>query len=265
MQFSFSPLASITGLSLAALAAFATPVSAASLAHIESTKTINIGVQTDYPPYGYVDASMKPQGSDIATAELIAQKMGVKLNIISVTSPARIPALQTGKVDLIIASMGKNPEREKVVDFSISYAPFYSGLYAKQSLQLKDYADLAGKSVAVTRGSLQDDALTLKAPANANIKRFEDDTATIASFITGQSQVLAHSAAVASVVTTRNPKLGMEYKLLLTDVPCFIGVNKGNTELLNKVNTILREAKANGTLNAISQKHLGRPLGDLPE
>ena len=262
MTFTPSRLAAITCLGLAAIAA---PASAATLAQIEANKSINIGVQTDYPPYGYVDASMKPQGSDIATAELIAQKMGVKLNIISVTSPARIPALQTGKVDLIIASMGKNPEREKVVDFSISYAPFYSGLYANKSLSLKEYGDLNGKSIAVTRGSLQDDAITKKAPAGATIKRFEDDTATIASYVTGQSQVLAHSAAVASVVTSRNPKLGMEYKLLLTDVPCFVGVNKGNSELLAKVNTILREAKANGTLNAISEKYLGRPLGDLPE
>ena len=63
----------------------------------------------------------------------------------------------------------------------------------------------------------------------------------------------------------RNPKLDTEYKLLLTDVPCFIGVAKGNKELLDQVNVILRTAKADGSLNAISQKYLGRPLGNLPE
>ena len=134
-----------------------------------------------------------------------------------------------------------------------------------KGLTIHQFSDLAGKSVAVTRGSLQDDALTKLAPAGTQIKRFEDDTATIASFVTGQSQVLAHSAAVAGLTMQRNPKLDTEYKLLLTDVPCFIGVAKGNKELLDQVNAILRTAKADGSLNAISQKYLGRPLGNLPE
>lgn len=261
MSFSFSRLSAVASLALMACL----PAAAATLPEILAAKTVNIGVQTDYPPYGYIDANMKPQGSDVAAAELIAQKLGVKLNIVTLTSPARIPALQTGKVDMVIASMGKTAEREKVVDFSISYAPFYSGLYAAKSLQLHNYEELTGKRVAVTRGSLQDDALTAKAPKDAKIQRFEDDTATIASFVTGQNQVLAHSAAVASVTMRRNPKLDAEYKLLLTDVPCFIGVAKGNTALLDQINVILREAKADGTLNAISVKHLGRPLGNMPE
>lgn len=263
MRISLSRRAVVTSLALGAV--FAGSASAATLAEIQQKKVINVGIQTDYPPYGYIDANMQPQGSDVATAKLIAEKMGVKLNIVTVTSPARIPALQTGKVDLIISSMGKTAEREKVVDFSISYAPFFSGLYAAKGVNIKSFADLKGMTVAVTRGSLQDDAISKLAPPEATIKRFEDDTATIASFVTGQSKVLAHSAAVAAVTMQRNPKLDMEYKVLLTDVTCYIGLAKGNKELLDKVNEILRAAKADGSLNAISEKYLGRPLGNLPE
>ncbi len=239
--------------------------SAETLADIEAHKSINIGVQTDYPPYGYVNAEMKPQGSDIATAELIASKLGVKLNLVTLTSPSRIPALQSGKVDLVIAAMGKNPEREKVVDFTISYAPFYSGIYAAKSLTIKSFADLSGKTLAVTRGSIQDNALDKVAPQGATVRRFDDDTSTVAAFVTGQTQALATSASVAGVTMTKNPQLNAEYKILLTDIPCFIGVAKGNTALLDKVNVILRAAKADGTLNSISEKYLGRPLGNLPE
>ena len=218
MSVVLSRRAAVVGLVLGSV--LAGGASAATLAEIQKKKVINIGIQTDYPPYGYMDANMQPDGSDVATAKLIAEKMGVKLNIVNVTSPARIPALQTGKVDLIIASMGKTPEREKVVDFSISYAPFFSGLYAAKGVNIKSFADTKGLTIAVTRGSLQDDAITKLAPSEANIKRFEDDTATIASFVTGQSKVLAHSAAVAAVTMQRNPKLDMEYKVLLTDVTC---------------------------------------------
>lgn len=263
MSISLSRRTAVLGFALGAV--FAGSATAATLAEIQQKKVINIGIQTDYPPYGYIDASMKPQGSDVATAELIAQKLGVKLNIVTVTAPARIPALQSGKVDLIVSSLGKNAEREKVIDFSISYAPFFSGLYASKDVEIKGFDDLKGKSISVTRGSLQDDAISKLAPATAEIKRFEDDTATVASFLTGQSQVLASSAAVAAVSMQRNPKRNAEYKLLLTDVTCYVGVGKGNTALLEQVNTILRAAKADGALNAISEKYLGRPLGNLAD
>lgn len=246
-----------------ALGGMCAGAAAASLEEIQQKKVIHIGIQTDFPPYGYIDARMQPQGSDVATAELIAQKLGVALKIVTLTAPARIPSLQTGKVDLVVSSLGKNAEREKVIDFSISYAPFFSGLYAAKGLQLQSFADLKGQRISVTRGSLQDDAITQRAPAGADIKRFEDDTATIASFLTGQSQVLAASAGVAAVTLQRNPQLDAQYKLLLTDVTCYVGVAKGNTALRDQVNTILRAAKADGTLNAIAEKYLGRPLGEL--
>ncbi len=246
-------------------AAIGQTASAATLAEIEAHKSINIGVQTDYPPYGYIGSTMRPEGLDIDTAELIAQKLGVKLNIVQLTSPARIPALQSGKVDLVIAAMGKNPEREKVVDFSIAYAPFYSGLYAAKSLPVKSFADTAGKTVAVTRGSIQDNALDKVLPKGATVHRYEDDTSTVQSFVSGQNQILATSASVAGVAMKKNPQLNAEYKVLLTSIPCYIGVGKGNKELLAKVDDILRAAKTDGTLNGFSMKYLGLPLGNLPE
>ena len=261
MQMGVSRRTALLGLACGALVGGT--VSAATLEEIQQKKAINIGIQTDFPPYGYIDSSLQPQGSDVATARLIAEKLGVKLNIVTLTAPARIPALQAGKVDLVVSSLGKNAEREKVIDFSISYAPFFSGLYAAKGLVIQEFAQLAGQKIAVTRGSLQDDAITKMAPAGATIQRFEDDTATIAAFVTGQVQVLAASAAVAAVALQRHPKLDAEYKLLLTDVTCYVGVAKNNPALLAQVNTILRAAKADGTLDAISQKYLGRPLGNL--
>lgn len=67
---------------------------------------------------------MTPQGYDIDVAKLIADKLGVKVELVPVTSANRVPYLQTNKVDLVISSLGKNAEREKVIDFSTAYAPF---------------------------------------------------------------------------------------------------------------------------------------------
>ena len=72
----------------------------------------------DFPPFGSVGTDMTPRGYDIDMAKLIAKKMGVKVELVPVTSANRIPYLQTNKVDLVISSLGKNAEREKVIDFS---------------------------------------------------------------------------------------------------------------------------------------------------
>ncbi|MGG2479142.1 transporter substrate-binding domain-containing protein, partial [Rhizobium sp. BR5] len=75
-------------------------------------------VPQDFPPFGSVAADMAPQGYDIDVANLIGEKLGVKVELVPVTSANRVPYLQTNKVDLVISSLGKNPDREKVIDFS---------------------------------------------------------------------------------------------------------------------------------------------------
>jgi polar amino acid transport system substrate-binding protein len=235
-----------------------------ALESITKSKTIKIAVPTDYPPYGFVGPDMKPQGLDVAVAELIAAKLGAKAELVPVTSANRIPYLQTKKADLVISTLGKNPEREKVINFSAAYAPFYQAVFAAKSLSIKSWADLGGKTVAVTRGAMEDQELAKVAPSTLEYKRFEDNNATIAAFAAGQTQLLATSAAVAGNLMQRNPGLNTEYKLLLKDSPCYVGVAKGEDALLAKVNEIIAAAKASGELEALSKKWLGRGTGELP-
>lgn len=231
---------------------------------ITKSKTIKIAIPTDYPPYGFVGPDMAPQGLDVAVAQLIAAKLGVKVELVPVTSANRIAYLQTKKADLVISTLGKNPDREKVINFSAAYAPFFQAVFAAKSLPIKSWADLGGKSVAVTRGAMEDQELAKVAPATLEYKRFEDNNATIAAFAAGQTQLLATSAAVAGNLMQRNPGLNTEYKLLLKDSPCYVGVAKGEDALLAKVNDIIAAAKAAGELEALSKKWLGRGTGDLP-
>lgn len=260
MTSTFSRRLLVAGLSLLALGAQAQT----ALDTITKSKTIKIAVPTDYPPYGFVGPDMAPQGLDVAVAQLIAAKLGVKAELVPVTSANRIPYLQTKKADLVISTLGKNAEREKVINFSAAYAPFYQAVFAAKSLTIKSWADLGGKTVAVTRGAMEDQELAKVAPATLEYRRFEDNNATIAAFAAGQTQLLATSAAVAGNLMQRNPGLNTEYKLLLKDSPCFVGVAKGEDALLAKVNEIILAAKAAGELEALSKKWLGRGTGELP-
>lgn len=227
-------------------------------------KTIKIGVPTDYPPYGFVGPDLKPIGLDIDIANLIAARLGVKAELVPVVSANRIPYLQTNKVSLIVSTLGRNEERAKIIDFSHAYAPFYQGVFALKSTNIKSFDDLAGKTVAVARGAMEDEMLGQMAPPATIVKRFEDQAATTAAFATGQTQVIATSVSNIGVLTQKNPNLGVEYKLLLRDSPCFVGIGKGEDALRAKVNEIILAAKQDGTLETLSQKWLKRGTGDLP-
>ncbi|MGN6526203.1 MAG: transporter substrate-binding domain-containing protein [Burkholderiaceae bacterium] len=231
---------------------------------IVAKKAIAIAIPTDFPPYGFVGTDMAPQGLDVDMARLIAARLGASVELVPVSSANRIPYLQTHKVDLVISTLGKNPEREKVIDFTAAYSPFFQAVFAPKTMPLKSPADLAGKTVGVTRGAIEDLELTRIAPGGADIKRFEDNNATVSAFVSGQVQVIATGASVAGNMMARNPQLGTEFKLLLKDSPNFIGVAKGDDRLRLKVNEIIAAAKSSGEIDRLCLKWLGRPAGELP-
>jgi polar amino acid transport system substrate-binding protein len=237
-------------------------VAQTALDDVMAKKSITIAVPTDSAPYGFVGTDLEPKGLDVDTARLIASKLGVKLELVPVTSANRIPYLQTKKADLVIATLGKNPEREKVIDFTSAYSPFFQAVFGPKSIPVKSFADLAGKSVGVTRGAMEDQELSKVAPASVETRRFEDMNGTVSAYVAGQVQFVAIGASVAGDMMGKNPQLGTEFKLLLKDSPNYIGVGKGEDKLRLKVNEIIANAKKSGELNALCLKWLGRPLGD---
>ena len=115
-QFHSLALALAAGV-LASTAAFAD----SALDAVMAKKSIAIAIPTDYPPYGFVGTDMAPQGLDVDMAKLIAAKLGVAVELVPVSSGNRIAYLQTHKADLVISTLGKNAEREKVIDFTSAY------------------------------------------------------------------------------------------------------------------------------------------------
>ena len=236
------------------------PAQANGLDDIVARGTLKVAVPQDFPPFGSVGPDLQPRGLDIDTAQLLADKLAVKLELTPVNSTNRIPFLTTGKVDLVISSLGKNPEREAVIDFSAAYAPFYLGVFGPEDASIASLDDLSGKTISVTRGSIEDIELSNVAPKGATIKRFEDNNSTIAAYLSGQVELIASGNVVMVAISERNPKRVPSMKLKLKDSPVYVGVNKNQSALLDKINTIITAAKADGSLDALSQKWLKQPL-----
>jgi polar amino acid transport system substrate-binding protein len=236
-----------------------------ALDDIMKAGVIRVAVPTDYPPYGFVGIDMKPQGLDVDMANHIAAKLGVRAELVPVTSTNRVPYLQTRKVDIVVSTLARNAEREKVVDFTTAaYSPFISGVYAPKSVTIKSFDDLVGKSVGVTRGTIEDQELTKVMPQGGNLMRFEDHAATIAALGSGQVPAVGSSQPAVSRLMQQQPKLGIEHKLMLSQSPNFIGIPKGEEKLRVKINDIVTEARKSGDADRLSNKWLGRPTGDIP-
>ena len=133
MTFRFNRRALVAGIGAALLATVPLLSHADALEDIQKRGTIRVGVLSELPPWGFVDAQGKNVGYDIEVAELIGKKLGVKVELVSMNVAARIAQLMTGKVDVLAATMGMYPDRAKVVQFSKPYASLVIMVIAKKA------------------------------------------------------------------------------------------------------------------------------------
>ena len=245
----------------------AAPVAGAAannaLDRIVKAGVVRIAVPDNFPPFGTQGADGQLHGYDIDSAQLIADGLGVKLDPVPVPSTERISALTAGKVDLVVSSLGRNAEREALIAFSTTpYAPFFSGVFGAAALPVAKPEDLAGKTVAVTRDTIEDGALSKLAPAGATIKRYDDNAATETAYLFNEAQLIATGNTVAAKVFAKSPIKNTTLKFLLQNSPCYVGVAKDQPELLARVDAILAAARKDGRLDAIARHWLKAPLGD---
>ena len=242
------------GATLSLLAPFA---SAQTVADIKKKGEITVGMLVDFPPYGTMNTSNQPDGYDADVAKLLAKDLGVKLNLVPVTGPNRIPFLLTNKLDLLVASLAITPERAKQVQFSNPYAAATIVLYGDKKANIKAPADLKGKRVGVARASTQDVALTAIAPEGTEIRRFDDDASGMQALISGQVDAIGASTTVAAQIAKRVPPNTFEDKFILRQQQMGVAMRPDQAELLKTVNDFVAKNTANGELNKLYQKWLG--------
>ena len=146
----------ILGWAIGALLTATSPAIAQTdtMAKIKSKGLIVVGVKNDYRPWGFVDPSGKIVGLEIDMAQEVATRLGVKLEMIPVTAANRMEFLQQGRIDLVIATMGDNAARRKVVGMvEPNYYAGATNVMARKSHGFKEWSDLKGKNVCAVQGA----------------------------------------------------------------------------------------------------------------
>lgn len=239
----------------------AAPAFAQTPAELKKKGEINVGLLVDFPPYGTTNAQNQPDGYDADVARLLGKDWGVKVNLVPVTGPNRIPYLLTGKVDLLIASLAITPERAKQVQFSKPYSAASIVLLAPKKDAIKGPADIKSLRIGVARASTQDIALTQVAPKGTEIRRFDDDASAMQALISGQVDAIGCATTVAAVINKREPGK-YEPKFVLKQQDMAVALRPGQTELLKAVNEFVEKNTKNGELNKLYHKWLDT---DLPK
>jgi polar amino acid transport system substrate-binding protein len=244
------------GLALAALSLSFVSAHADTLDNIKKAGTVRIAIDTAIPPFGMTDDKLQPTGSDVDTAQLLAKDLGVSLEIVTTTGPTRIPMLQTDKTDLVVSTLSITPDRAKVIDFSIPYADHPSVVASLSTVPLKEIADLAGKKVAVVRGTTQDSDLTRQAK-DAQLTRYEDDATMALAFASGQVDILATARSLLPAISKKNPARTAESRITMQTNYLAIGMRKDEPKLKEWVNGWVKTNLENGMLGAIYKKYHG--------
>src|SRR5471032_2653136 len=207
MMIAFVAVAAMIGASHAA--------NADALDDIKKSGKIRIAIDLGVPPYGMTDEKVQPTGLDVETARMLAKDWGLEFEHVPTTGASRIPALQTGKADLVISSLSFTAERAKVIDFSLGYAVLRTVIAAPKSVALKSMADLDGKTVGTVRGTTHDTQLTKEAPKGMNLV-FNDTAATEGqAFLSGQVDIFSTAEMLVGQLDKKNPARQVEMKFVL--------------------------------------------------
>ncbi|HYR39990.1 MAG TPA: transporter substrate-binding domain-containing protein [Methylomirabilota bacterium] len=241
------------------------PAAAQTVDEIIKRGKVVIGVNTTTPIFGLMDKDGHPEGYDPDVARLVGKYLGVQVEFVSVTGANRLPFLLTNRVDMVVALFGITPERAQQIWFSIPYATEAAVLVAPGSRNIKSIDDLAGLRVGVPRGAMQDLILTpVAASKKINLMRFDDEATGLQAMVSGQIDVVGTGLLVNRTLNRNDPGKNYEVKIVLRPLHFGIGIRRGQSDLLQWLNTFVYTIKNNGELDAISRKWRQLPLENLP-
>jgi polar amino acid transport system substrate-binding protein len=180
---------------------------------------------------------------------------------VEITNAARVPSVQTGKADMVVSSLGITEERKKAIDYSVPYATLALVVAAPADIAIKDYADLDGKRIGVTRATTNDQDITAKAKG-AEIVRFEDDATLITSVVSGQVEILSSQSAVVNGINKKMAGNPLQLKFTQKETNLGIGIPKGETALKGWLDGWVKTNFDNKVLRDIYRKFHNAELPD---
>ena len=220
-------LALALALSLLFAAAALAASRARALQDIKDSGTLVIGVFSDKKPFGYVDENGDYQGYDVYFVRRLAQDLGVELKLVSVDAPNRVEYLTSAKVDIILANFTVIPARAEVVDFALPYMKVALGMVSPDSALITTAAQLAGKTLIVSKGTTAETYFAENHP-EVRLLKFDTYTEAFNALLDGRGDALSTDNTEVLAWALENPGFTVGIESLGSLDTIAPAVQKGN-------------------------------------
>lgn len=219
--------------------------------------TLVVGMELSYPPFEMTDEQNVPTGVSVEIAKALAANLGKQLRIENIPFAGLIPALKTGKIDLIISSMTHTEERAQSIAFSDPYLT--TGLCALVSKNLPlvsiDELDQEGIRIAVKQGTTghlyANDRIR-----NAQVLLFEKETAATLEVAQGKADAFIYDQMSTYMNWKKHSATTRPLLTPFTSESWAIGLKQGNEELRREVNRFIADYKADGGFDRLGDQFL---------
>jgi polar amino acid transport system substrate-binding protein len=213
-------------------------------ADIASRKRLLVGVKCDTPPFGYLDVRGKNAGVDVEIARWLARYAfgrAQRLTFVCAPTAAREPLLTSGRVDLVISTFTYTADRDTRIDFSRPYYNATGRLLVKNDSPIQSLADLRGKKVATTSGSIYDRWMK-RCFTGTDVIVTDSVTNAVIAFNQGRADAVMFDDTSLALIAATNPAAKLTDDLFL-ELPYGIGIKQGNAELKRWVDARLNLMK----------------------
>ena len=249
---SSSTASSVASSAAASSEAASSSAAASELTTVEAGK-LTMATNAAFPPYEMTTDAGDFEGIDIETAQAIADKLGLELQIDDMDFDAALLSVQQGKADIVMAGVTVTDERKAVMDFSDSYATGIQSIIVPEGSDIASPDDLAGKKIGTQRGTTgyiycSDDF------GDENVVAYDDGLTAVQALNNGQVDAVVIDNAPAKEFVAANPGLVI-LETSYAEEDYAIGLAKGSS-LEDAINSALEELKADGTLQSIVDKYI---------
>lgn len=220
----------------------------------DTQETLTMATNAEFPPYEYKEGD-NVVGIDAEVAQAIADKLGMKLEIVDTKFDAIIPGVQSGKYDMGMAGMTVTPEREQSVSFSDSYATGIQSIIVKQGSDIKSVDDLSEKTKIGVQLGTTGDIYAKDDFGDEAVQEYDKGADAVQALIAGKIDCVIIDNEPAKSFVAANEGLEI-LKTSYAEEDYAICFKKDNTELQTKVNNALKELIADGTVQKIVDKYI---------
>lgn len=226
-----------------------------------SSEKLVVGLDDSFPPMGFRDENNEIVGFDVDLAKAAAEKMGVEIEFQPIDWSTKEMELNSGKVDLLWNGLTITPDREANMDFTKPYLANRQIIIVKEDSPIAKKADLEGKNIGIQKESSAVDAVNADEIApKLNLNEYENNVLAFTDLNIGRVDAVVVDEIVARYYIANND---VKFKILdedFGDEKYGVAAKKGNTELVNKLQTALDSLAEDGKAAEISQKWFGEDI-----